>query len=291
MKPCLLLPLLISILDLVPQLGAQPLPAPAAAAPAVRLTILGDNAVARGRVKAIWGFACLVETRGHTILFDTGADPAVLKDNLAVLNIDPARIEAVVISHVHGDHTWGAPGLGTLPGVRVYTPRSFDGRPREVAALEAAGLRIVPVSTATPLFEGVTISEPLRFGGPAPSRGTGRASAGETWEQCLAADTPDGLVVVVGCSHPGLLPMLEQVKRLTGRPLHLVLGGFHLFNQPEVEVRRIAAGLRAMGVAHVGPAHCTGEAAAHVFRDVFGEGCVSAGVGAVIDVPRAVKKP
>jgi len=79
--------------------------------------------------------------------------------------------------------------------------------------------------------------------------------------------------------------MLEQVKRQTGRPLHLVIGGFHLLEEPEDAVRRIATTMEAMGVAHVSATHCTGEAAVHVFRDVFGDRYVRAGVGAVIKLP------
>jgi 7,8-dihydropterin-6-yl-methyl-4-(beta-D-ribofuranosyl)aminobenzene 5'-phosphate synthase len=253
--------------------------------PSVRLTILGDNSVSRTSVKAVWGFACLVETRGHTVLFDTGADPAVLKDNLAAMKVDPAKIEAVVISHVHGDHTLGAPGLGTLPGVRTYTPRSFVGRQREVAALESAGLTLVPVTAATPLFDGIATSEPMHFQGKIPTARPGEAFSADVWEQCLTVDTPEGLVVIAGCSHPGILPMLEQVKAQTGRPLHLVIGGFHLLNQSAAEVRRIAEGMQSLGVAHVSATHCTGEAAAHVFRDVFGERYVAAGVGAILEAP------
>jgi 7,8-dihydropterin-6-yl-methyl-4-(beta-D-ribofuranosyl)aminobenzene 5'-phosphate synthase len=269
-------------LSFIPGLSGQTKTASAAAtAPAVRLTILCDNAVARSGVKAVWGFACLVETRGHTVLFDTGADPAVLKENLAALKVAPARIEDVVISHFHGDHTWGAPGLGTLRGVRALTPRSLEGYPKETAALQSAGFRLVPVSQATPLLDGMTVSAPLPFAGP------GQAPTDKAWEQCLTVETPAGLVVIVGCSHPGILPMLEQVKRQTGRPLHLVIGGFHLLGRPDAEVRQIATAVQAMGVAHVSATHCTGEAATHVFRDVFGDRYVSAGVGAVIDLPLA----
>jgi len=110
------------------------------------------------------------------VLFDTGADPAVLRENLAALKIDPTKIEAVVISHVHGDHTWGAPGLGSLPGVRAYTPRSFEGPSSEKDALQAAGLALVPVSAATPLFDGVSISERCRLRGGFPSAGPARDS-------------------------------------------------------------------------------------------------------------------
>ena len=275
-------------LAFIPGLSGQTTPPSAATTkPALRLTILGDNAVARGGVKAVWGFACLVEAQGHTVLFDTGADPAVLKENLAALEVSPARIEAVVISHYHSDHTWGAPGLGTLRGVRALTPRGLEEHPKETAALQSAGLRLVPVSQAIPLFDGMTVSAPLLFDGRIPLPGTSQTFADKVWEQCLTVETPAGLVVVAGCSHPGILPMLEQVKRRTSRPLHLVIGGFHLLGRPDAEVRRIATAMQAMGVAHVSATHCTGEAAAHVFRNVFGNRYVSAGVGAVIDLPLA----
>jgi 7,8-dihydropterin-6-yl-methyl-4-(beta-D-ribofuranosyl)aminobenzene 5'-phosphate synthase len=262
-----------------------------AAEPSARLTILGDNAVARGRVKAVWGFSCLVEARGHTVLFDTGADPAVLKDNLAAMKVDPTKIEAVVISHFHGDHTWGAPGLGTLPGVRAYTPHSFDGHAKVTAALESAGLTLVPVTAATPLFDGIATSEPMHFEGKVPSDRPSEASSADVWEHCLTIDTPEGLVVVVGCSHPGILPMLEQVKAQTGRPLHLVIGGFHLLQLPEADVRQIAECMQALGVAYVSATHCTGDAAAHIFREVFGDRYVTAGVGMVIKLPLGAIAP
>src|SRR5512135_355701 len=76
-------------------------------APASRLTVLVDNSVAAvPGVKAVWGFACLVEAQEHAVLFDTGANPAVLRENLTALKIDPSKIEAVIISHYHGDHTF-----------------------------------------------------------------------------------------------------------------------------------------------------------------------------------------
>jgi metal-dependent hydrolase (beta-lactamase superfamily II) len=94
-----------------------------------------------------------------------------------------------------------------------------------------------------------------------------------------------GLVLIVGCSHPGILPMLEQIKRQTGRPIYLVLGGFHLLGRPEAEMRQLTTAMDAMGVRYVSAAHCSGEVAVHAFRNVFGQRYVSAGVGAVIDCP------
>ncbi len=271
---------LLAALAFAPWLGAQP---SAPAAPSARLTVLVDNSVARPGVKAVWGFACLVEAGGHTVLFDTGADPAVLKDNLAALKIGPARIEAVVVSHYHGDHTLGAPGLAVPPGVPVYTPRSFDGYARVAAALDAPGLVRTPVTAATQLYDAITVSAPLRFEGVIP--GTGLKD--QLWEQCLVVETADGLAVIAGCSHPGIVAMLEQVKRQSGRPIRLVIGGFHLLGAPRDEVRKIAAAMQALGVTRVGATHCTGGAAEAVFREVFGDDYVEIGAGAVIDLPPA----
>jgi 7,8-dihydropterin-6-yl-methyl-4-(beta-D-ribofuranosyl)aminobenzene 5'-phosphate synthase len=263
------------------------------AEPAARLTVLVDNAVARPGVEAEWGFACLAQAHGHTVLLDTGPDPEVLKDNLAALNVDPARIEAVVISHYHDDHTLGAPGLAVGKGVPVYTPHSFDRHKKAAAALDAAGLVRVPVTVMTKVFDGITVSEPLRFGGAIPQGKPGADSKNEQWdwEQCLVVDTPPGLVVIVGCSHPGILAMLEQVKKESGRPIYLVIGGFHLLYTSLADVRTIATSMKAMGVTRVSGAHCTGGAAVAIFRDVFGDHYIDAGVGAVIEVAAPLGGP
>lgn len=252
-------------------------------APIVRLTILADNSVASANgVKAVWGFSCLVEARGHTVLFDTGSDPAVLRDNLTALKVDASRIEAIAISHFHGDHTLGAPGLGPLPGRSLYLPHSFAKYLKVTAALAATGCTLVEVSRATSLFDSIVVHEPLRF----------RVGSDEsdTREQCLAVDTPEGLVVVVGCSHPGIESMLSHLRQQTGRPLHFVVGGFHLLDKSETEIRQIARQLKSMGVAHVSPTHCTGDRASHIFHEVFGpRHMIPAGVGAVIRLPLSGK--
>ncbi len=114
--------------------------APAVAGdPAARITILYDNTAATRGLRAAWGFAALVEAHGRTVLFDTGGDPAVLRDNLAVLKVDASRIQAVVISHFHGDHTEGAGGLAAPKGTNVYTPHSFAPYGQTMAALHCGG--------------------------------------------------------------------------------------------------------------------------------------------------------
>lgn len=261
--------------------------APAVAGdPAARITILYDNTIATPGVKAAWGFAALVEAHGRTVLFDTGGDPAVLRGNLAALKVDASRIQAVVISHFHGDHTGGAGGVATLKGTSVYTPHSFAPYGQAMTALTAAGLVPVPVEETRSLFDGITIAAPMQF----PSRkrsATGVVSIDEAWEQALLVDTPRGLVVVVGCAHPGILPMLDQIRRATGKPIHMVLGGFHLLDTPLAEARAIAAAVKSLGVAFAGPTHCTGDDGIVAFHEVYGDAFVHGGVGQVIQVEAA----
>ena len=77
----------------------------------MKLTIVYDNNAFDPRLKTAWGFSALVEYDGHTLLFDTGGDAPTLLENMDILEIDPAQIEKVVISHDHGDHTGGLEGL------------------------------------------------------------------------------------------------------------------------------------------------------------------------------------
>ena len=73
----------------------------------MKITIIYDNETSRRDLTPDWGFACLVEAHGKNILFDAGANGAILLDNMKNLNIDPESIEIIVISHAHWDHTGG----------------------------------------------------------------------------------------------------------------------------------------------------------------------------------------
>jgi 7,8-dihydropterin-6-yl-methyl-4-(beta-D-ribofuranosyl)aminobenzene 5'-phosphate synthase len=255
--------------------------AAAAGEPAARFTILYDNSIAREGVQSAWGFACLVEAHGRTVLFDTGGDPAILKGNLAALAVNTAAIQAVVISHFHGDHTFGAPALAVPRGTPVYTPHSFAAHREAVAALTSGGMTLVPVTERKVLFEGFAITSPQSFGRAAGPVGR------QPWEQALLVDTPRGPVMVVGCAHPGVVAMVEQAKREAGAPIHMVLGGFHLMDRTRAEARSVAVALQGLGVAHAGPTHCTGDEAIAAFREVYGDAFVAAGVGRVIEIPAA----
>jgi 7,8-dihydropterin-6-yl-methyl-4-(beta-D-ribofuranosyl)aminobenzene 5'-phosphate synthase len=236
--------------------------------PGVSITYLYDNTEAVPGVRADWGFACLVEGRGARVLFDTGAKPDVLRHNAQALHVDLARLDAVVLSHDHGDHTAGFPALGSRPGLQVFYAQGFN--PSVVAALGQSGAKLVAVSTGLQVAPGMRTSD--EFGTSIK-------------EEALIIDTPDGLVVVVGCSHPGIVPMLRQIKVSTGRPIHAVVGGFHLLQTPADQVTGIVAAFKDLGVGRVGPTHCTGPDAIRQFKEAFGDRFIGGGVGTVVAAP------
>lgn len=240
--------------------------------PSVTVTYLYDNTTAAPGTKADWGFACLVETNGRRVLFDTGAKPEVLRANLAVLKIDTTKLDALVFSHDHGDHTAGVSVLGPRPGLPTFFPASFSEATRAVFAEQQ--LKAVPVTAPADVVPGVMTSG--QFGTAIP-------------EEALVVDTDQGLVVVLGCAHPGVVEMLRGISRARNRPIHLVLGGFHLLQTPPDRVAQIVADFKAMQVAYVGPTHCTGEAAIKAFREAYGTHFVEGGAGRVIRAPIAAE--
>ncbi len=233
------------------------------------LTVLYDNYALPGAGEADWGFAALIEGLERTILFDTGANGDILSRNLEALKIDPSRIELVVISHGHEDHTAGlAAVLKKKPGLAVYVPSSFADAAFETAVKKAGG-RLVAVKGPLTLFPGAMITGEL---------------GEKIREQALVLDTPRGSVVITGCAHPGIVPMLERIKEIRKADLAAVLGGFHLLQMPPLEVAKIVTRFRDLGVGRVGASHCTGAAAIEMFRKSYGPDFIELGVGRRIEL-------
>ena len=233
------------------------------------ITIVYDNNAYDPRLKTAWGFSCLIEYRGQVILFDTGGDSPTLLANMDMLGIDPSRIEAVVLSHIHGDHTGGLSGLLPMAGdgLAVFVPRSLPARSKEAVRTRA---QLVEVHESREVGEEVYTTGEM---------GTGII------EQSLVVRTDQGLVVVTGCAHPGIVEIVRKAKALSGHEVCLVLGGFHLGGKSRKEIEGILSEFRRLGVRKVAPCHCTGDQALRMFRQEYGEDFIQAGVGKVIRVP------
>jgi 7,8-dihydropterin-6-yl-methyl-4-(beta-D-ribofuranosyl)aminobenzene 5'-phosphate synthase len=275
----------------------------AAAAEPQRITNIYDAFGAPSALQQDWGFAALIEYGGKRILFDTGNDATIFEHNVKELGIDLSRLDAVVISHRHGDHTSGLKYLLSVNSqVKIYAPVEgafFKG------PLPAAFLTRVPGLPQNLQYFGG--KQPTRWVTGTPWERANFVSVTETTEilpgffvlttksqnpgtidmneLSLAVQTPKGLAVIVGCSHPGVENILASAAKIDRR-LYTVMGGFHLVVTPEPEVRRVATVLHDdLHVDRVAPAHCTSELGFAVFMDRFKNHFDMAGLGAVIPLP------
>ena len=98
-------------------------------------------------------------------------------------------------------------------------------------------------------------------------------------EQALVLDTSQGIVVITGCAHPGIVGIVKKAKEMLSKDIDLVFGGFHLMGTPTSQIKKIIAEFRAMGVNKVGATHCTGDEAIQMFRDEWGKDFVELGAG------------
>jgi 7,8-dihydropterin-6-yl-methyl-4-(beta-D-ribofuranosyl)aminobenzene 5'-phosphate synthase len=230
----------------------------------VRLTVVFDNNRVVAGTQTGWGFACWVELPDGNLLFDTGSKGEVLLQNMRVLGLDPARLGTVVISHMHWDHTGGLKALlDANPHLTVYLPSSATRG--EIAELEKAGATVRTIRGREEILPGVWSTGTL--GGAIP-------------EQSLVIRTIQGLLVLTGCAHPGIVQILQTVKKqFPGERLELVMGGFHLWSRPENEVQAIVEQFRELGVVHPAPCHCSGDVARRLFHEAFGASYYPAGVG------------
>jgi 7,8-dihydropterin-6-yl-methyl-4-(beta-D-ribofuranosyl)aminobenzene 5'-phosphate synthase len=237
--------------------------------PMLTLTVVFNNVAFDARLKTSWGFSCLIEGKEQTILFDTGGDEHILIDNLKRLGIDPAMIDMVFLSHPHGDHTGGLWGiLKRNPRITVWLTESFPASFKQ--AVSGYGASLKALNRPTRLFEGV------HSGG---ERGD--------WikEQALILETTQGLVIVTGCAHPGIVNVVKKATERFDRKAFLVLGGFHLMGMGTRQIEEIIEQLKRMGVKQVAPSHCTGDKAISLFRSAWGDGFLEGGAGAVIRLP------
>lgn len=232
----------------------------------VRITVVYDNTSLLEGLRSDWGFACVIEGLEKKLLFDTGADGELLIDNITRLAGDPREIEAVFLSHRHWDHVDGLERLlAAAPDVEVFLTESFPDDVRRTVTERGAAIREVvgPVEVCPGTYS------------------TGEMS-GDPEEQSLIIATDRSVLVVTGCSHPGISSIIRRAGEITGREILLVTGGFHLRRHSNEEVRAIIKDFEEMGVRLVGPCHCTGEDQIGMFSRSYGDNCLGMGVGRVI---------
>jgi 7,8-dihydropterin-6-yl-methyl-4-(beta-D-ribofuranosyl)aminobenzene 5'-phosphate synthase len=268
-----------------------------------RVTILYDAFGPPSALKMDWGFAAFIEYNGRRILFDTGNNAKIFEHNVNELGVDLKRLDAVIISHRHGDHTSGLNYLLQVnPAVKIYTPVEpayFKGKTPLVFLKREPGL--------PPSMSYYSGKQPENFDSGSPWQDANFeiiSDTAEIWpgffllttksdkpgtremnELSLAIRTPAGLAVVVGCSHPGVEKILEAAAKIDPQ-LYTVAGGFHLVVSPPEEVQRVAAILEeTLKIKRVAPGHCTSELGFKVLMERFKDRFDQAGLGQTIKLP------
>jgi 7,8-dihydropterin-6-yl-methyl-4-(beta-D-ribofuranosyl)aminobenzene 5'-phosphate synthase len=236
----------------------------------VTITTVYDNHPYVEGLVSSWGFSCVVQGLEKTILFDTGGDGGILLANMKQLALDPKIVQIVVLSHLHGDHTGGLTDfLQVNPQVTVYLLDSFaEHLKREI---RERGAQVVTVEESVEICQGAFLTGEM-----------GTAIR----EQALVLKTSQGLVIITGCAHPGIVDVVSKGQEIGKLPLYLVMGGFHLFGASRPRVREILSQFRDLGVIKVSPCHCTGSEAISMFAETYGQGYIQNGTGQVITVER-----
>jgi len=213
----------------------------------MKITIVYDNCVRKQGLEADWGFSCLIEMENTPlILFDTGADGATLFHNMKELGINPRQVGIIVISHAHGDHSGGLWDiLEVNREAEIYVPASSGAR--------------IPGRKVAAVAESIQISEKV-------------FSTGELKgiEQSLALKTDKGIVVVVGCSHPGVGEIIDAASEF-GK-VYGIIGGLHGFREFD----------RVQGLSVICPCHCTQYKSE--IRRLFPEQYVACGAGLELEL-------
>ncbi|MGD9261504.1 MAG: MBL fold metallo-hydrolase, partial [Desulfobacterales bacterium] len=171
------------------------------------ITVVYDNNLYKEGLTTSWGFACVIKGAEKTILFDSGGSSAVLLSNMQHLGIDPKDIDVVVLTHIHGDHVGGLNGvLQENMNVTVYLPAAFPLGFKD--SLQRTGIETVEVADSARICKGVFSTGVLG-----------------NWikEQALMISTDRGQIVITGCAHPGIVHILQTVKKIIRDKILLVI--------------------------------------------------------------------
>jgi len=228
----------------------------------VEINILVDNNP-NFDLKSPWGISIYIRTQNLSILFDAGPDPNVLKENSKKLSLDLSNLDLAVISHEHGDHIRGLEYISEVnKNLTIFVPAHMSESCKNW--IKSLGFKVIEVKDTTLISEGIAIVGEL-YGPP--------------YEQALAINVKNlGLIILVGCSHPGVDKIVSKAEKELSQNPYAVIGGFHLSGASLNKIRDIAKALNETGLKRIYPVHCSGEDFRNFLREnypeVYGDGKV-----------------
>jgi 7,8-dihydropterin-6-yl-methyl-4-(beta-D-ribofuranosyl)aminobenzene 5'-phosphate synthase len=241
------------------------------------------------------GLAFLVETGDDTVLFDTGTSPEILAHNLEVLEKDVGDVHNIVLSHGHTDHTgaldWalthtGRPRVIAAPGIFTGKFSTLDGSFSPIGMLLSRE-ELEKRSQLTLTEEPFTVAAGIVLTGDVPRRNNyelpdnrmmieqGEGYVVDTFvdDRSLVLDTPEGLVLLAGCCHAGIINTLDYVRDTFDKPVRAIVGGIHMKGASEERTNNTIETIRTnyptINAFYLN--HCTGDEAVKAFEAAFGD--------------------
>lgn len=217
-----------------------------------------------------WGISFLI---GENVLFDTFGDPGVLLNNMRKFNTDAAKIKHIILSHDDWDHISGLWYLiQNREDIAVYVCPGFKQEIKD--RIISFGVKLIEAGGITQIKDSIYSTGEL----------CGESEGRRISEQSVVIKTRDGLAVICGCAHPGIVNIVRHVKESLYEEVYSLVGGFHLKNNTDEVNYNIIEELRELGVRKIVPLHCTGKRATGMMSKVFVNGFIRAKEGSGIEL-------
>lgn len=241
------------------------------------------------------GLSMFIETSEGNILFDTGQSGNFIL-NAEELNVDLDKIDYIVLSHAHYDHTGGIRPLLDLIHCKpkLYVSKYFfaDSERYHINSSEEFNPKYIGIN----FHENYILNKgiPINYINESITPITSKAGIVTNFnENCdfetinesmkikihdkfytdtfrdeivITIDTDKGILVLLGCSHPGVVNIIDTIRKRTGRKIYGIIGGTHLIEADETQIDKTIDYLKSLDIQLIGVSHCTGKKALEKFK-------------------------
>lgn len=278
----------------------------------IRITTLVENGTFKRGLLAEWGLCVYIDADGKKILMDSGASPHAVTHNATALGVDLTKVDIMVLSHGHYDHTGGLTAVLQAIGKKmeiIAHPNIWDakyvrkkdtglyeycGIPFKRFELERLGAKFNPTAKPTWITDNVVASgeESMTTDFESPDEALCVKKDSQFVRDPLADDqsiyikTNLGLLVVAGCAHRGIVNVVRHACEVTGiDSIYLVVGGTHLYPASDAQLEKTIDAFKKLRIKWIGVSHCTGMKQSVRLAQEFGARFFFNNTGTVIDFP------